>query len=131
MLVRQAFDGHDIRFATTYRAVAERDSVEGVIVLPDCNVNTPLAALKCAFAAAWLVANLRPDIVVSTGAAPGFFCLFWGRILGARILWIDSIANGEELSLCGKFSRYLAHECLTQWEHLSHDPALKFRGGVL
>lgn len=44
----------------------------------------------------------RPDIVISTGAAPGFFALLFGKLLGARTIWIDSIANAEQLSVSGQ-----------------------------
>ncbi len=39
----------------------------------------------------WLLLKERPDIVITTGAAPGYFCLRLGKLLGARTIWIDSI----------------------------------------
>ena len=45
-----------------------------------------------------VVLRERPDVVVSTGAAPGYFALRFGRLFGARTLWLESIANVEELS---------------------------------
>ena len=131
MLLRDAFDGYETHFATTHGAIAARDGIADAQILPDCNQNTPLAAARCMFVAAALILRTKPDVVISTGAAPGFFCILWGRISGAKTLWIDSIANGEELSMCGKLSKRFAHECLTQWEHLSASPTPKFRGAVL
>ena len=41
----------------------------------------------------------RPDVVVTTGAAPGFVALAAAKLLlGCRTIWIDSIANAERLS---------------------------------
>ena len=77
------------------------------------------------------VADPDIDVVISTGAAPGLLCLPAARLIGARTLWIDSIANGERLSLSGRIARRLAHECLTQWEHLACEPKPKYRGAVL
>ncbi|MEE4200887.1 glucuronosyltransferase [Erythrobacter sp.] len=131
MRLRSALAGHDVTFATTDPAAASQHGIADAAHLPDCNQNTPIRAARCAASALALVARLRPDIVLSTGAAPGYFCLLAGRMLGARTLWIDSVANGEELSMCGKLSRRTAHECLTQWQHLADGQAVKYRGAVL
>lgn len=131
MLLRDTLDNYDVRFATTDPLIARQRGICDVETLPDCNQNTPVKALLCAVAAVRIVLKHRPDIILSTGAAPGYFCLLAGRLVGARTLWIDSVANGEQLSMCGKLSRRTAHECLTQWEHLADDEAVKYRGAVL
>ncbi|MEL7199655.1 MAG: glucuronosyltransferase [Pseudomonadota bacterium] len=131
MLLRGAFERHEICYSTTHPAMATQHGIKDAAILPDCNQNTPLAALWCLLKSARLVLRYRPDVVISTGAAPGFFCVMWGRLVGAKTLWIDSIANGDELSMCGKLSKRVAHECLTQWEHLSGDSHPKFRGAIL
>ncbi|WP_416833039.1 MAG: hypothetical protein ACMUJI_07990 [Erythrobacter sp.] len=41
------------------------------------------------------------------------------------------MASGEQLSICGRLSRSLTHECLTQWPDLAEDPKVKYRGAVL
>lgn len=131
MLLRDCLERYDLRFATTDAAVAHQRGIDTVETLPDCNQNKPFQSLLCAFVALWIVLKLRPDVVLSTGAAPGYFCLLAGRLTGARTLWIDSVANGEQLSMCGKLSRRTAHECLTQWEQLAEEPRVKYRGSVL
>jgi len=65
----------------------------------------------------------RPDVIVSTGAAAGFFALKFGKIFGARTIWVDSIANAETMSLSGQKARSCADLWLTQWEHLSESEA--------
>jgi UDP-N-acetylglucosamine:LPS N-acetylglucosamine transferase len=78
-----------------------------------------------------IVAGLRPDVVVSTGAAPGYFALRFGRLFGARTLWIDSIANVEEVSLSGRRIAPYVDAALTQWKHLEVTPGFRHRGAVL
>lgn len=75
--------------------------------------------------------KVRPDAVVTTGAAPGYFALRLGRLLGARTVWIDSLANADELSLSGQKARRHADLWLTQWEHLATLDGPKFLGSVL
>jgi UDP-N-acetylglucosamine:LPS N-acetylglucosamine transferase len=131
MLLRPTLMLYDIRFATTEPAVAAQHGVETVETLPDCNQNKPLQSALCALVALKIVLKHRPRVILSTGAAPGFFCILAGRLTGARTLWIDSVANGEELSMCGKLSKRFAHECWTQWEHLAGEGRPRYHGAVL
>jgi UDP-N-acetylglucosamine:LPS N-acetylglucosamine transferase len=66
-----------------------------------------------------ILLKARPHVVISTGAAPGFFALRVGKLLGARTIWVDSIANVESLSLSGTKAGSCADLWLTQWEHLA------------
>jgi len=119
ILIAPAFAGHDWQIATTNPAQARMHGISDPLPLPDCNLHQPVNSLRCALAALSLVRKLRPDVVISTGAAPGFFCILWGRLFGARTLWVDSVANAERLSLSGRLARHVADHCLTQWEHLA------------
>ena len=44
----------------------------------------------------------KPDMIISTGAAPGLMGLLVGRLMGIHTIWIDSVANADRLSLCGR-----------------------------
>lgn len=131
MLLRDVLEQFDVRFATTHAELPARAGIEGATILPDCNRDQIINSAKCVLAAAWLVLRFRPHVVVSTGAAPGFFCIVFGRLLGARTLWIDSVANAERLSMCGNFSRRASTACLTQWEHLAQNGRPGYAGNLL
>lgn len=86
--------------------------------------------VKLVFRLTFILLKERPDIVISTGAAPGYLALRLSKIIGAKTIWIDSIANIEHLSLSGdKVSNHVDH-CLTQWKHLENDN-VKFEGSCL
>jgi UDP-N-acetylglucosamine:LPS N-acetylglucosamine transferase len=131
MLLRPTLDEYRVQFATTEPQVAFKFGIDDVETLPDCNQNMPVRSAWCALVALWIVLKHRPDAIVSTGAAPGFFCILAGRLIGSRCLWIDSVANGEELSMCGKLSKRFAHQCWTQWEHLAGPEGPRYHGAVL
>lgn len=131
MLLRDTLEAYDVHWATTDTDIALQRGIADVASLPDCNQNQPLRSAWCGIVAFLLVLRIRPEIVLSTGAAPGYFCLLFGRLFGARTLWIDSVANGEQLSMCGKLSKRTAHACLTQWEQLAEEPHVQYRGAVL
>lgn len=87
--------------------------------------------LRCVVDIVVLLLRVRPDVVITTGAAPGFIALRFARLVGARTVWVDSIANSDELSLSGKMAGKYADLWLTQWDHLACPDGPHFRGSVL
>src|ERR1041384_4718989 len=94
-----AFDKHDVAFVTVYPAY--RSQVEGhrFYAVNDATRWNKLALVMLALRLLMIVVRERPDVIISTGAAPGFLTLQIGRLLGKKTIWIDSIANVEKLSL--------------------------------
>lgn len=100
-------------------------------VLPDATRWNKLALVHLMLKIAVLILKERPDAIVTTGAAPGYFALVFGRLLGKRTCWIDSIANIEELSLSGRKASKWATLWLTQWKHIATDTGPYYHGCVL
>jgi len=116
--LRQAFEGHRITYVTTlagYRAQVEPNAF---YVVRDASRWDRIDLLIQALEILWLVVRIRPDVVVTTGAAPGYFAIRFGRWFGAGTVWIDSIANVDELSLSGQKAGKHVDLWLTQWPHL-------------
>lgn len=120
MLLTPAFENCDVRYVTTLAGLPEENNIVSFSIVKDANEKEPLNLLLCALQIIWCVLRFNPDIVISTGAAPGLLGLAVARILGKRTIWIDSIANGKELSLGGKISQKFAHKVLTQWPELAN-----------
>lgn len=78
----------------------------------------------------WTVMRIRPDLVITTGAAPGYFAVLCGKCIGAKTVWVDSIANAEELSLAGKKVGKFADIWLTQWPELALPEGPHYQGQV-
>ena len=129
--MRAAWDGHDVRYITTLPGLAEQFGAAPAGVIPDCNARAPVSAVRCLFALLRLTFRHRPGHVVTTGALSGLFAVVCGRAVGARTLWIDSIANGERLSSSGRVARRFAHETLSQWRPVAEAEGVGFQGSVL
>lgn len=129
--LRPAFQGCDVVFATVSEGY--RSEVDGAEfrVVPDANRSRKLALLHCAWSIFRLLLAERPDVVISTGAAPGYFAIRLGRLLGCRTIWVDSIANAEELSMSGRKAGGCADLWLTQWPQLAREGGPRFFGNVL
>lgn len=128
--LRPAYAHHNVTFVSTNAAYAK--DVDGpLLVVTDANMTEKLRLLRM-FAEMFVhLVRVRPDIVITTGAAPGFAALTLGRLLGAKTIWVDSIANSEELSSSGRNAGRFAHTWLTQWEHLAKPEGPHFWGAVL
>lgn len=129
-IVAEAFDGRDALFVTTKQDLLTQANRKGFVV-KDCNRNRIGDTLACVWQCIRIVATVRPQLVISTGAAPGLICLALGRLTGARTIWIDSFANVEQLSMSGKMARYIVHEWLTQWKHLATPNGPFYHGELL
>jgi glycosyltransferase involved in cell wall biosynthesis len=126
-----AFQGHDVAFATVDEAYRGEAGPARFYTVQDV---TRWDTWRCASTLAklaWILLRERPDVVVSTGALPGYFSLRLARWFGARTVWVDSIANVKELSLSGRRVGAYADLWLTQWPHLAGPDGPSYRGSVL
>jgi UDP-N-acetylglucosamine:LPS N-acetylglucosamine transferase len=116
--VMPAFEGADIAYVTVNRDYRNEVAPHRFHLVNDATRWNKFAMALMALRLLLIVMRERPDVVVTTGAAPGYFALRFGRMIGARTIWIDSIANVEELSLSGQIAGKYADLWLTQWPHL-------------
>ena len=82
---------------------------------------------------AWNAVRRRdPDVIVSTGAglAVPFFVI--GRLLGRRLVYVESLTRSETLSISGRLVYPLADRFFVQWPQLArrHRKA-RYEGSVL
>lgn len=129
--VLPAFDGAELVLATVQRDYARDVPDCRLHVVPDATRWNRLGVLKLALRVLWIVLRERPNVIITTGAAPGYFALRFGRMFGARTIWLDSIANVEELSMSGRMAGRFADLWLTQWSHLAGDDGPECAGAVL
>ncbi len=131
MRLRPAFEGQRVTYMTTLAGLGAQFGAEPQITVPDCNADTPLAILRCAALIGARMVRLRPDVVITTGALPGLIAILCGRMVGARTLWVDSVANAETLSASGRMARRMAHLTLSQWPDVAARTGTSCKGSVL
>lgn len=129
--LRPAFRHHSVTYVTTSHGALPRDEEGSIFVVPDANFSSKVRLIYLGLRIAALVLWVRPDVVVSTGAAPGFFAILFGRLLGAKTIWFDSIANADEMSLAGKHVRRFSTHWLSQWESVAQKSGAKYVGAVI
>jgi len=118
---------------TTAEAVGGALGESGkVYVVGECNREHPLRLARVLWRCVHIIRRERPDVVISTGAAPACLVSLLGRLWGARIVWVDSITNVERLSLSGRLVRPFADLFLVQWPDLAERcRGVEYRGPVI
>ncbi len=129
--VLPAFDEGEVVLATVQKDYERDVPRRRLHIIPDATRWNKIGVLRLALRILWIVLRERPDVIVTTGAAPGYFALRFGRWFGARTIWLDSIANVDELSMSGQLVRAYADLWLTQWPHLAGSDGPECAGAVL
>lgn len=130
--LRPALADSDVTWITVSEAYRSDVAPAAFKVVPDATRWNRFGLLRTAGRIAWIVLRTRPDVIVTTGAAPGLFACIFGRMVGARTAWIDSMANVQQLSMSGSHAGRWSDLWLTQWKALSRDDkGPQYRGAVL
>jgi UDP-N-acetylglucosamine:LPS N-acetylglucosamine transferase len=138
--LRPAWEGCSVTYVTTSagfgEALASEARSQGIAApsfacVVEANRWQKLRLVRQVVQLLIIILRVRPDVVITTGAAPGYFALRLGRLLGARTAYVDSIANAEVLSLSGQKAGRFADVWLTQWEDLARPGGPHYRGTVL
>lgn len=123
--VAGAWSGRSTFWVTTTNVVSgSLGPGSEVYVVGECNRDYPLRVIHVLFRCLSILRKERPDVIISTGAAAGCLMCLLGRLLGARIVWLDSITNVKRVSLSGRLVRPFADLFLVQWPEL----AQRYRG---
>lgn len=119
LTLSDSWKGHEIFYLTTVPVVQRHlQELGNVYVVGECNRQHPVRAIKVLLRCIRVIFKEKPHVLISTGAAPGCMACFLGKLLGAKVVWIDSITNIEQISLSGRMVRYVADLFLIQWPGL-------------
>lgn len=73
----------------------------------------------------------RPDVIISTGAGSTVFTCILGKIVGCKIIYIESFAKIDSPTKSGKLVYKFADRFYVQWEEmLKIYPKAIYKGGI-
>jgi UDP-N-acetylglucosamine:LPS N-acetylglucosamine transferase len=127
-----ALEGCDLVFAGIAERLDSDLEPAPYYTLRNVSRSDPFGFLVVVWQLGRLVRRERPEVVISTGAAPGLVAIVIAKLLaGSRTIWIDSVANTERVSLSGRLARPVADLLLVQWPHLARPGGPEHWGAVL
>jgi len=100
--------------------------------IPNIVRRNPLSWIIGAMLSGYIAIIERPDVVISTGAGiVVFFCIF-AKLLGCKLIFIESMARIQRPTLTARFLYRFADLFIVQWEGLlEYFPKAKFLGRLL
>ena len=120
----------DIIYMSTHPECAKTVTGHRFCLIKDFSRWNPLRLFPAFFNALVYIRKYTPDVLLTTGAAPGLMALVAARLSGVKTIWVDSIANPCSLSLSGKIASKISTATYTQWENLAVGN-VKYAGNVL
>ncbi len=130
-LLSQAYTSHDVHFLTTTINKSTNSSNGKVSKVMDADSTNKLKLMVVALQVLVVLLKVRPKVIISTGASPGYFAIVFGKIMGAKTIWVDSMANNTKLSLSGKHAINSCDLFLTQWPELADNEKVNYAGRLL
>ncbi len=129
-IARGLQDSFDIAYMSTHEKCATMVGGHRFYKLQDFSRWDAYKTLPALWQALKIVRSENPDVVITTGAAPGLIALIAAKMCLKKTIWVDSIANVNHLSLCGRIAAKVASRTYTQWEGLDKG-GIVFAGNVL
>jgi UDP-N-acetylglucosamine:LPS N-acetylglucosamine transferase len=126
-----AFSGFEKHYVATDASYYQFVTGQPFYHVPEASMWNKLRLIWQAISVLRLLLKIRPAVVISTGASVGFFALFFAKKMNIKTIWMDSLANVEQMSLSGAKVKPYADLWLTQWEHLATPTGPYFYGAVL
>ena len=130
--LRPALANFDVAYVSVYPDYADDLPGERFYTVTDFTRLNLLKLIRLVPQMILIMLKERPDVVITTGSAPGLVGLAMAKVFTrAKTIWIDSIANAEEMSSSGRHARHFADEWLTQWPALAKPGGPEYWGSVL
>ena len=134
MRLLDAFEGHDC-FFVTYNSEATNNLENAYFIkFEGTGLKVKIMLIKTILKAFKILTKEKPDVIISTGggeiAVP--FC-YVGKILGAKVIFIETLSRITTLSGGGRLVYPIADLFLVQWESLlkKYGAKAKYWGKVI
>lgn len=134
MCLKEIAEEYDSFYITEKGGQANDAGLNNIYVLPQINRHEKFFLLhfvKLFYKAIKIMYKEKPNFIITTGALVVFpFCVC-AKMIGAKIIYIESFARVNDRSLTGRLIYPFADLFLVQWESLLKlYPKAKYVGGI-
>ncbi|MDR7078851.1 UDP-N-acetylglucosamine:LPS N-acetylglucosamine transferase [Neobacillus niacini] len=116
---------------TSTEALKEKYNVYYLTQQDRKNINFVFVFLFNILYSLFIVLKERPTLIISTGAGAVLPTCILGKLLGSKILFIESFAKIDTPTITGRIIYKFADRFYIQWEELKkHYPKAKYKGAI-
>lgn len=88
--------------------------------------------IKNTFLSIKILKNEKPDLIISTGAAPAIPFFFLGKLMGSKLIYIEVYDRIDNPTITGKLVYPICDKFVVQWEEQKkHYPKGVMLGGII
>ncbi|MFH1588831.1 MAG: PssD/Cps14F family polysaccharide biosynthesis glycosyltransferase [Candidatus Diapherotrites archaeon] len=131
MQLKNAFEKYEHYFVTFQRPNSTELAKKENVFFVECPGRNPVKFLRNFIQSVKIFLKEKPDLIISTGADAAVATCIIGKIFGKKIIFIESFARVEELSLSGKIIYPFADLFLVQWDKLAEKYKKAVYGGPI
>lgn len=132
--LREIRDAYDCFLFTEETGFSELDFCEKIIRVPQINRSEKkfiIKFIKLFLISAKVLRQENPNCIISTGALATFPICLLGKLTRRKIIYIESFARIDGLSMTGKLMKRVADLYIVQWEELmEYVPHAVYGGGI-
>ena len=129
----EAFRDHEF-FFITYFSPRDEDlkNIAPVHLLKAGEMNLYIF-VKAYFQAFNILLREKPDVLISTGAQIALPFFLWGKVMGKKLIFIESWSRVNKLSMTGQLLYPVVDEFFVQWPEMAEiaGSKAKYRGSVI
>ncbi len=132
MQIRGAFDNYETFFITVKRKDTEDLSEKEKVYFVEDTGRSPVGLVKNIISSLKIMLNERPDVIITTGAGAAIPSSIIGKILGAKLVYIESYCRVKSKSLSGRLLYPFSDVFLVQWPDMvpMYGKKTQYWGGV-
>ena len=116
--LREFYSGKDHFFITFRRADSESLASKEKVFLAELPGRNPVATIKCFFECISILRKQNPQAIISTGADLGLVACIAGKLLGKKIIFIESFCRPLGPGISGRIAYLFADLFIYQWKDL-------------
>lgn len=133
MALRPAWEGFSRRWVTEDASDTRSLLADEPALFLHPPTTRSLSRLLLDLPAAWsLLRRVRPRVVLTTGAGFALPFAWLGRLLGARVIYVETVTRMESPSLSCRLVAPVAERVYVQWPELADAlPRARYAGSVL
>lgn len=131
MELKEAWASRNVHYVSTDEFQVQYYNCKKYTIVTDANKYNKMKIIRLLAQMLKIIIKTKPSHVITTGAAPGLIAIAVGRLFRAKCIWIDSLANTEDLSLSGKIATYITDLVITQSIYVQKKYNLLYFGEIL